>query len=106
MLAASGHACGGRGSALLPQQGTWAGGLLEGLCNRGFVLVGTFFVSLMVGLWDGRLSFERFGHKSREVGWDCAKILIGTNKRKEFGDFINMQVQVGAISSKFSRMGF
>lgn len=79
VLAALGHACGGRGSASLLQQGTWAGELLERLCNRGFVLVGTFFVSLMVGLWNGRLSFERFGHKSREVGWDCAKIPVGTN---------------------------
>ena len=41
--AASVSACGGRGSALLLQQGVWAGELLEGLCNRGFVLVVTFF---------------------------------------------------------------
>jgi len=41
--AALGNVCGGRGSALLLQQGAWAGELSEGLCNRGFVPVVTFF---------------------------------------------------------------
>jgi len=83
--AASVSACGGRGSALLLQQGVWAGELLEGLCNRGFVLVVTFFCRFDGGRggvggvvwWKGdeqdKLSFGEFGHKSREVGEDWKK---------------------------------